>query len=451
MANQPPEARFTLLESQGSAPLRVSFDASEAHDPDGELVEYSWDFGDGKSGSGVQAEHVYGTPGEYLPSLEVTDDRGSKDSAVAGPVRVRSPPGVGQGIISGDVWHDVVGDGVRSPDAAGLGGFVVYLDLDGNGSLGAGEPLAFTQENGGFEFTGVETATPARVRLELPFGWTPTAAHQVVEVSAQAPALVIPPPSFIIGGQIVEEEAYPFMVTLVARGVSGNRNAFFCGGTLVAARWVLTAAHCVDGLGPQEFQVLVGTQNLDDGGRRVSVANARIFPAYGDRSFVGNDVAVVQLEEALMVRRMPLQTPARPGLSEPSTPARAIGWGRTSLGGAISPLLRQVDLPLISNAECRIMLGESVVVTTICAGTQGTTQSICNGDSGGPLMVRDGEGWVQVGLTSFGVNCQPPMAFARVAPFMDWLRLRIPPEPSLEVLVDWGGGITAEVEFGNFR
>lgn len=444
-----------MLDAQGPAPLRVSFDASASQDPDGELVEYSWDFGDGEAGTGVRVEHVYATPGEYLPSLEVRDDRGSTDSDVVGPVRVRSPPGNGQGVISGEVWHDVEGDGVRSPDAEGLAGFVVYLDLDASGSLGAGEPVAFTREDGGFDFMGVETDAPTRVRLALPFGWTPTVARRRAEGVGQGReqgfALAVPPPSFIIGGQVVEDDAYPFMVTLVARGVSENRNAFFCGGTLVAARWVLTAAHCVDGLGPQEFQVLVGTRNLEEEGRRVGVADVRIFPAYGDRSFVGNDVAVVRLEEALMVRRMPLQTPGRPGLSEPSTPARALGWGRTSLGGAISPLLRQVDLPLISNADCRTMLGESVVETTICAGTQGTTQSICNGDSGGPLMVRDGEGWAQVGLTSFGVNCQPPMAFARVAPFMDWLKLRIPPEPSLEVLVDWGGATSAQVEFGNFR
>jgi PKD repeat protein len=60
--------------------LTCSFDGSNSFDPDGTIVGYSWDFGDGVTGSGATIDHTYEFPGVYSVSLVVTDDRGGTDT-----------------------------------------------------------------------------------------------------------------------------------------------------------------------------------------------------------------------------------------------------------------------------------------------------------------------------------------------------------------------------------
>lgn len=57
----------------------IEFNGSGSYDPDGELVSYLWDFGDGTYGNGVIVEHIYFVPGEYNVTLTVTDNFGATD------------------------------------------------------------------------------------------------------------------------------------------------------------------------------------------------------------------------------------------------------------------------------------------------------------------------------------------------------------------------------------
>lgn len=68
--NQPPTASFTVA----CELLSCSFDASASEDPDGLIVEYDWDFGDGRSSDDSAPSHVYTDPGTYVVSLTVRDD-----------------------------------------------------------------------------------------------------------------------------------------------------------------------------------------------------------------------------------------------------------------------------------------------------------------------------------------------------------------------------------------
>ncbi|ACY96601.1 PKD domain-containing protein [Thermomonospora curvata] len=72
--NELPEASFTSQCDQ----LECSFDASASEDPDGTIASYSWDFGDGKTGTGKTVEHTYDEPGTYTVKLTVTDNRGGQ-------------------------------------------------------------------------------------------------------------------------------------------------------------------------------------------------------------------------------------------------------------------------------------------------------------------------------------------------------------------------------------
>ena len=89
--NEPPVAGLTAVPTSGTAPLAVSFDGSSSSDPDGTVVAWAWDFGDGSSGAGSAASHTYSTPGAYVTTLTVTDDRGGSDSGTVS-ILVNEPP-----------------------------------------------------------------------------------------------------------------------------------------------------------------------------------------------------------------------------------------------------------------------------------------------------------------------------------------------------------------------
>ncbi len=79
----PPSAAFTTQVSHGYlyAPLEVHFDAGASVDPDGQIRQYAWDFGDGATGSGVRPVHTYTSAGDYTITLQVVDNAGNEDSA----------------------------------------------------------------------------------------------------------------------------------------------------------------------------------------------------------------------------------------------------------------------------------------------------------------------------------------------------------------------------------
>lgn len=84
-ANQAPTASFTFVVNG----LAVDFDASASFDPDGTITNYSWDFGDSNSGSGVTPSHSYASAGTYNVVLTVTDDDSATDDDTQ-PVTVTS-------------------------------------------------------------------------------------------------------------------------------------------------------------------------------------------------------------------------------------------------------------------------------------------------------------------------------------------------------------------------
>ena len=75
-ANRAPTADFRADTRRGEAPLAVSF-TNRSNDPDGEVVEFSWDFGDGRTSIDENPTHIYTAPGSYVVMLMVTDDRGT--------------------------------------------------------------------------------------------------------------------------------------------------------------------------------------------------------------------------------------------------------------------------------------------------------------------------------------------------------------------------------------
>ena len=78
--NSEPVASFVATPISGPAPLFVTFDAHASYDPDGYIVEFRWNFGDGTVGYGENVQHLYLEPGNYTVTLTVEDNRGARNS-----------------------------------------------------------------------------------------------------------------------------------------------------------------------------------------------------------------------------------------------------------------------------------------------------------------------------------------------------------------------------------
>ncbi|MFO8034249.1 MAG: PKD domain-containing protein [Candidatus Bipolaricaulota bacterium] len=79
--NNPPVASFSFYPLDPFEDETVSFDGSDSSDPDGdEIVRWSWDFGDGNTGEGEFADHMYTQSGDYTVRLTVEDEEGEQAS-----------------------------------------------------------------------------------------------------------------------------------------------------------------------------------------------------------------------------------------------------------------------------------------------------------------------------------------------------------------------------------
>jgi trypsin len=75
----------------------------------------------------------------------------------------------------------------------------------------------------------------------------------------------------------------------------------------------------------------------------------------------------------------------------------------------------EVDMPLLSDAGCKIKYGLPNTSSQICAGVAGDNKDTCQGDSGGPLVAKGTDGrWFNVGITSYGYGCSDGGVYTRV-------------------------------------
>lgn len=194
------------------------------------------------------------------------------------------------------------------------------------------------------------------------------------------------------------------VVALVARRTrcTGEPLTLLCSGALIAPDVVLTAAHCVNIFGPEgPYEIFLGAELLPEPqGRFVQVAGAVLHPDYEPRTHAF-DVALLRLATPVEVPPIALPEPASLPLAQ-GTPARVLGFGDTKDANALAGRRRQGMLSVLEVTESAFRAGPAPSMS-------------CVGDSGGPVLVNNGEREVLAGITVSGdVACRTEAVNVRV-------------------------------------
>ena len=232
----------------------------------------------------------------------------------------------------------------------------------------------------------------------------------------------------IVGGREAAPGAWPWQVALVVHTYSQAYNGFFCGGSLIAPEWVLTAAHCLAGIDASLIDVLVGAHLLSSNERRIQVDKMLIHPDYSPITIEG-DLGLLHLSEPVTNTALTLFAPAADGVELDYLRGTVVGWGNMDpFGwfGQYPDALQEVSLPLIGYQACGNLWGFPFTSNLICAGYPNMAKAVCSGDSGGPLMVQKPDGqWRQIGIVEAGpLGCAgggAPDIFTRTAGYAPWI------------------------------
>lgn len=225
-------------------------------------------------------------------------------------------------------------------------------------------------------------------RRKLPFGdWLPQ------------------PKPKIVGGTTAIKGRYPYLVSLLTN-ITGTEQTY-CGGSLIAPEWILSAAHC-HGVGTK---AQIGRFDFNDPNEskgvdyeEIEFEYSIIHPNYNNLT-LDNDAMLIKLKEPSKYPSVRLDDGST--ILELDSEFTIMGWGKTSTFSLQSSTLLEtyVDPVLISVCNRRYAIYGGITENMMCAGKKG--KDSCQGDSGGPLIIK-GDSWeedVQIGITSWGIGC----------------------------------------------
>jgi secreted trypsin-like serine protease len=289
----------------------------------------------------------------------------------------------------------------------------------------------------------------------------------------------------IVGGSAARLQDWPGQAVLRLHSDTGKVSFYFCGGTAISDRWVLTAAHCLpdyltkltgeldDSKGNWhvgQLEVVLGSGDLravppervfpveqvvmhEHYRAEVNKANQIADPVAHDRALdgiaqsIGDDIALLRLARPWTGSVAELALTAAADPSAPSgVQVRVAGFGKTEHNKAKNQLdrflrtdgqgelfsgssrLLETAVETIAQERCKTRYGSTSTIGPgqLCAGLEQGGKDSCQGDSGGPLVVADVNNCPhQIGVVSWGAGCAEKQAYGvytRVSAYADWVQ-----------------------------
>ncbi|KYN28212.1 PREDICTED: trypsin 3A1-like [Trachymyrmex cornetzi] len=236
----------------------------------------------------------------------------------------------------------------------------------------------------------------------------------------------------IVGGNITSVYEYPWLVSMSKKGT------FYCAGSVITRKHVLTAAHCLQGFDIKTIKLVLMDSDRSSISRNAIVRRIKsvtIHENFHSYTF-NNDIAIIEMDEPVSVNGI-VRTACLPEgktIDYTGASATAVGWGRTGETKPVSNELRKVNLPILSQEECDQAgyAKDRITENMFCAGyilhPEGAIggRDACFGDSGGPLHVKGIYGQLEVvGLVSWGRGCGRPHfpgIFTKLTNYIGWLK-----------------------------
>lgn len=246
----------------------------------------------------------------------------------------------------------------------------------------------------------------------------------------------------IINGTRAEYGRWPWQVSLRVWNSFSRGYIHKCGASLVSRTWVITAGHCVVDDRLSNIQLVLGEHDIYNDReqfteRKIKLKRKIVHPDFEPVS-LENDLALLELRSAVTLQENII--PVCLHTEEDSlVGARGwlTGWGLTRQGGSLAPVLRQLEVPILSNKRCELLYrraGHPQYIPDIfmCAGYSQGGRDSCDGDSGGPLGVQLARGadiaWHLAGVVSWGIGCgerDQPGVMVRLARYTRWIQQHI--------------------------
>ncbi|CAK9821368.1 Clotting factor G beta subunit [Anthophora retusa] len=230
----------------------------------------------------------------------------------------------------------------------------------------------------------------------------------------------------IVGGNMTSVYEYPWIVSMSKQGT------FYCAGSLITRRHILTAAHCLEGFEKRNIKLVLADSdrpNIDKSAIIRRIKSVIIHEDFHTYTF-NNDIAIIEMDRPVDVNGI-VRTACLPedkAIDYTGATATVVGWGRTGETQPVSDELRKVNLPILSQEECDQAGYQKNRITEnmFCAGYLEGELDACFGDSGGPLHVKGTFGHLEViGIISWGRGCARPNfpgIYTKLTNYLGWLK-----------------------------
>ncbi|XP_051037904.1 uncharacterized protein LOC127220220 [Phodopus roborovskii] len=239
------------------------------------------------------------------------------------------------------------------------------------------------------------------------------------------------PQGRIVGGKVCPKGECPWQAVLKSSGL------LLCGAILMDTTWIVSAAHCFDGIRSwRNITVVMGEHDFSekDGPEQVRRVVQVIIPDKYIPGKIDHDIALLRLHRPVTFTDhvVPLCLPER-AFSENTLSrirfSRVSGWGQLLDRGATALELMAVEVPRMMTQDCLEHAKHSAKTPKItdnmfCAGYVDGTKDACKGDSGGPHATHYRGTWYLTGVVSWGEGCAAVGhigVYTRVSRYTDWL------------------------------
>jgi secreted trypsin-like serine protease len=235
-----------------------------------------------------------------------------------------------------------------------------------------------------------------------------------------------------VGGTDTTAAEIPWQVALTRSDPGSGTASVFCGGSLINANWVMTAAHCTVSRAANSMYATVGmTKQSSTAGRTTSRVFSKVeHPSYnsGTQAY---DFSILRVQDGFDLTSSAM-TNVRAVCWPSASPVDSSdviisGWGTQSSGGSQPNTLKKATVNVIPRATCNTAAGYSgsVIDSMFCAGIwPAGGKDTCQGDSGGPLVDQIGGKYELLGVTSWGVGCagaNKPGVYGDVKHVLSWM------------------------------